>query len=59
MRYRAYGQKGHTMKHIVCTRTDRFTGDVEVTHEYDYYDTPEVETPEMLLRCYHDIDEED
>lgn len=47
------------MKHIVCTRTDRFTGEVEITYEYDYDDTPEVETPEMLLRCYHDIDEED
>lgn len=47
------------MKHVICTRSDPFYPGYEVAYEYDYDDTPEVETPDMLLRCYHDFDDDE
>ena len=43
------------MKHVVCY--SRYNPN-EITYEYDYDDTPEIETPEMLDRCYHDDDDD-
>ena len=42
------------MKHVICYRNDEPN---DIAYEYDFDDTPETETPEMLLRCYHDIDD--
>lgn len=44
------------MKHVVCY--SRYNPN-EIAYEYDYDDTPEIETPEMLDRCFHDDDDVD
>lgn len=44
------------MKHVVCY--NRFNP-TEIAYEYDYDDTPEIETPEMIDRCFHDYDDDD